>query len=121
MYGELEIVAITLAAAAIAAASQYVFKKNIKKFKLGFAGIVSVLKNRQMVLGLGMYLVSFLLYIYALHAAPILSFVYPVFASTFVFVLLISKYALNEQVSIARALGIFCIIAGIMIVSLTYP
>lgn len=120
MLGELEIIAITLSAAAISAAAQYVFKRNVGEFEFSSKHVLGILANRQMLLGLGMYAVSFVLYIYALHAAPELSFVYSIFASTFVFVLLISKYALNERINAFRAAGMLLIVLGITLVALTY-
>ncbi len=120
MLGELEIIAMTLAAAAVSAAAQYVFKRNVGEFGFSSRHVFGVLTNWRMVMGLGMYAVSFVLYIYALHAAPEISFVYSIFASTFIFVLLISKYALGERINAARALGMLLIVLGITLVSLTY-
>jgi multidrug transporter EmrE-like cation transporter len=120
MLGELEIIAITLAAAAISAAAQYVFKRNVGKFEFDPRHVLAILTNWRMLLGLGMYAASFILYIYALHAAPQLSFVYSIFASTFVFVLLISRYALGERINAFRAAGMLLIVLGITLVALTY-
>ncbi|VVB77077.1 4-amino-4-deoxy-L-arabinose-phosphoundecaprenol flippase subunit ArnE [uncultured archaeon] len=121
MQDVLVIIALTLTAAAISAFSQYLFKRNVKEFAFSIKGMMTVLRNRYTLLGLGMYFVSFLLYIYALHIAPIISFVYPVFASTFIFVLLISKFVLHEKTTLPRVLGLCLIILGITLVSLTYP
>jgi multidrug transporter EmrE-like cation transporter len=120
MLSELEIIAMTLAAAAISAVAQYVFKRNVGEFDFSPKHVLGILANGQMLLGLGMYAVSFVLYIYALHAAPELSFVYSIFASTFVFVLLISKYALGERINAFRAAGMLLIVLGITLVALTY-
>ena len=62
---------------------------------------------------------SFAIYLYALHSAPEISFVYPIFASTFVFVLLISIFSLKEKAGIYRIAGIALIVLGIAVVSLT--
>ncbi len=121
MDGGLFVIAITLVAALMAAAAQYLFKRNLRTFRFTVKGIISILERRQTVLGLGMYFVSLLIYLYALHATPILSLVYPVFASSFVFVLLISKYALKERFSTARILGLALIVLGIALVALSYP
>ena len=121
MLGVLEIIAITLVAAALAASAQYVFKKNLKKFRFDAAGIVSTLTHGKTLLGLLLYAVSLIAYLYALSSAPIVSFVYPIFSSSFIFILLISKYALKEEVSLHRSLGILLILVGIAIVSLTFP
>ncbi len=114
-----EIVLVTLAAAAIAAVAQYVFKKNVKKFGFNRKELIDIFTNRAMLAGLALYFLSLLLYLYALHAAPIISFVYPVFASTFIFVLLISKFVLGERIIIPRVIGMAMIIIGIIVISFT--
>jgi len=114
---EFEVVAMTLAAAAISAAAQYVFKRNVGEFHFSVKHVIGILLNARMVAGLALYAVGFVLYIYALHATPVLSFVYSVFASTFVFVLLISKYALGERINAVRALGMLLIVLGITLVA----
>jgi multidrug transporter EmrE-like cation transporter len=113
------VILITLAAAVIAAAAQYIFKKSAKEFKLNIEGIINTFKRRSTLLGLTMYLISLIVYLYALHETPIVSFVYPVFASSLIFVLLISMYALKERVNLHRVLGIILILLGIVIISFT--
>lgn len=120
MLGESSVIAMTLAAAALSAVAQYVFKRSVGEFHFSVGHMVGMLRNRQMLLGLGLYGLSFALYIYALHSAPQLTFVYPVFASTFIFVLLISKYYLNERINRVRAAGMLMIVLGITLVALTY-
>jgi multidrug transporter EmrE-like cation transporter len=121
MVSEALIIFITLAAAFVSAVAQYVFKRNVGKFDFSVKDVLGVLLNKQMVFGLCLYAVSFVLYIYALYSTPVLSFVYPVFASTFIFVLLISKYFLDEKINRFRAAGMLLIVLGITLVALTYP
>jgi len=113
------IIAVTLVAAVIAAAAQYLFKRSATAFKMNIKGIWGVLTKRDMMVGLIMYLASLVFYLYALHAAPVVSFVYPVFSSSLVFVLLISKYALKEKVGTRRIAGMMLIIVGIVVISFT--
>jgi multidrug transporter EmrE-like cation transporter len=121
MAGELSIIAITLAAAALSALAQYLFKRNVGEFQFSLGHVAGMLRNGRMLAGICLYAASFGLYIYALHESPVLSFVYPVFASTFVFVLLISKYYLNERINGVRALGMLLIVLGITLVALAPP
>lgn len=121
MVSEVLIIAITLAAAAASAAAQYLFKRNLGEFHFSARHVLGILADGRVVAGIGLYAVSFALYIYALHETPVLSFVYPVFASTFVFVLLISRYALKERTTWLRALGMLLIVLGITVVAMTYP
>ncbi len=119
MLGVVAIVLLTLAAALAAAFAQYLFKRSLKAFRLNLKGIILLASNRGVILGGLISLASLAVYLLALGSGQ-LTFVYPTFASTFVFVLLISHFALKEKVTRARALGIILIIAGIAIVALTY-
>lgn len=119
MLSTVEVIAITLLSAVIAAWAQYVFKRNLWEFKFNFKGLMKVCTNRNMILGGTMYTVSLLIYLYALNSAPLISFVYPTFASSFVFVLLVSKFALKERVNLHRVLGIALILIGIIVVAFT--
>lgn len=113
------IIAITLLAAMIVAVAQYQFKRNLEKFYLKKDYIIKLIKNKGIVIGVGLYIVSLAIYLIALSYGQ-LSFVYPTFASSFVFIALVSKYALKEEITLARACGILLILAGIVMVALTY-
>jgi len=119
MLPTIAVIAITLIAAAIAASAQYIYKTSIKKFEFSVRELRVVLMNRRLLLGIGLYVVSLLVYLYALNAAPVISFVYPIFASTFIFVFLISHHVLKERVSMHRAIGMLLVVLGIAIISVT--
>ena len=119
MLGLLYIVSFTLVAALLAAAAQYLFKSSIKGFSISLKGITSLMRNRSLLAGFAVYIVALGVYIQALRYGE-LSFVYPIFASVFIFVLLISKYKLKEKVGIARIAGIGLIILGIILTALTF-
>ncbi len=120
MASELSVIAITLLASLLASFAQLIFKQKLKAFSLKLKDLISTFLNKPILAGLLMYFVSFLLYIFALHEAPIISFVYPIFASTFIFVLLLSKYYLNERIGAYRLAGMLLIFIGIVIISLTF-
>jgi len=113
------IIAITLISALLASFAQYIFKRNIKKFKISISEILRMIFSKSIFIGLLIYILSLCVYIFALHYGE-LSFVYPFFASTFVFVALLSKYRFGERISAVRVLGILLIIFGIIITALTY-
>ncbi len=113
------IIGITLIAALFVAMAQYLFKKHIEQFDINKSHIIKLLKNRNMMLGVLLYIVSLLIYLVALHYGQ-LSFVYPTFASSFIFIALVSKYALKERLDAKRILGILLILIGIIMVALTY-
>jgi drug/metabolite transporter (DMT)-like permease len=111
------VIALTLIAAATVAYAQYVFKKAVPKFRFNFSGIISLAKNRMVVAGIVTYMVGLVFYLFALGSEQ-LSFVYPAFSSTFIFVIIISHFKLKERLGYARLAGIVLIIAGIALVSL---
>lgn len=119
MLSELEVIGITLLAAVIAASAQYVFKRSVPSFDFKKEGVRSLVLNRGIWAGGLIYLVGLVVYLKALGSGQ-LSFVYPTFASTFIFITLISHFLLKEELSAKRIAGIAIVIIGIVIVALTY-
>ncbi len=119
MLSEVYIILLTTIAAAIAAASQYFLKSSVHKFRLSPSGIISLIKNRGVMAAIGLYFIGAVFYLLALDSGE-LSFVYSIFASTFIFVLLISYFALREKVGSTRLIGTALIVVGIMIIAITY-
>ncbi len=116
---EAYLIATTLSAAAIAAFAQYLFKKSVPRFRLDKYGILGLLANKGVWAGSLAYLASLAIYLKALGSGE-LSFVYPTFASTFVFVALISRFALKEKLGAKRIAGIALVLIGIAVVAFTY-
>lgn len=119
MLGEIQIIGITLVAAVIAAVAQYTFKRSVPKFSLSLSGIMELLKQKGIWLGLALYFGSLVVYLKALDSGQ-LSFVYPTFASSFIFIALISHVKLKEKLSAKRISGICLIVIGIVLVAMTY-
>lgn len=113
------VIALTLLAAAIAAFAQYIYKTSIKRFEFSLRELRVAFSNPRLLLGIALYVVSLLVYLYALSSTPVISFVYPIFASTFIFVFLISHHVLKERVSLHRSLGMLLVVLGIAIISVT--
>ncbi len=112
-------VVITLCAALIASVAQYTLKRHIVHFRLGVSGIFAVLRKKGLLLGLGLYALSLVVYLFALRSAP-LSVVYPIFATTFIFVALFARFLLGEKLGWMRILGIALVFIGIVFVAATY-
>lgn len=112
------VILITLVAALIASLAQLLFKRSMAGKINGIRGLIALGRKRGALVGVLGYFASFGIYFYALDNAP-LSFVYPMFASTFVFVSLLSVFALRERFGGRRAAGIALIIIGIAVVSTT--
>ena len=116
---EMVLVLTVLLAAFLAAMAQYIFKRGMPRFDMSMRGFMALIGSRQVLLGLMVYAAGLVIYLYALSTSE-LSFVYPTFASVFVFVLILSKFMLKEQVTLPRALGVAIVIIGIVLVALTY-
>jgi uncharacterized membrane protein len=119
LLNEIEVIGFTLIAAAIAATSQYLMKKSIHKFSIDLKGIFSLFKNKFLIISIFVYLISLVFYLIALSSGE-LSFVYPTFATTFLFVFIIAKLKLNEPITLYRGIGITLIVIGVIIVAMTY-
>ena len=114
------VIFITLVAALIASFSQIVFKRSMDNRIDGIRDFFTLLKKRDVILGFAGYLVSLIIYLYALSGknAP-LSIVYPTFASTFIFISIISYFYLNEKFGAKRIIGILLVFAGIFIIAIS--
>ncbi len=117
--GALAIIVMTVLAALLAAIAQYLFKKTLPRFRFHTKEIISLLRYRTLLLGLLVYFISLGIYLVALYYGQ-LSFVYPIFASSFAFVLLFSKYLLNERIGTARIVGVALVVIGITAIAFTY-
>ena len=112
------VIFITLVAAFIAAVAQLVFKKEMVEPIHGMHGFIKLLRRPKVILGFGGYLLSLVVYLYALGKAP-LSLVYPVFASTFIFIFIISAIFLGEKPTLKRAAGITLVFIGIAVIAMS--
>ena len=119
MQDEIFLVGVILASAFMAAVAQYIFKRSMPAFRFNIKGMASLATNKALLLGVAIYLTSLAVYLFALRGGE-LSFVYPTFASVFIFVLLISKFLLGERISLRRALGVLLIVIGIAVIAITY-
>jgi drug/metabolite transporter (DMT)-like permease len=116
MLAETEVLALILFSSLLAAYAQFVFKRSIRKFDFSIRNVIALLRKQAIIIGLAMYFVSLIIYLYALSSAE-LSFVYPVLSATFIFVMLIARFKLNEPITTVRALGILLIVIGIAFVA----
>jgi uncharacterized membrane protein len=113
------IILLTVTAALFAAFTQYFYKKHLGGFGFDVKSLIATFTNKGILFGILLNFVSLGIYLVALRSGQ-LSFIYPVFASTFVFTILISKYMFKERVSAARAFGLVLIVAGIVLIAATF-
>jgi len=112
-----EVILLTLLAALISSLAQLTFKRSVGRIG-SLKDMVRLIANRGVLLGLLGYAAGFLLELAALSGGQ-LSIVYPIFASSFIFVTLLSATTLKERVSLMRAAGVLLIFAGIAIVAVS--
>lgn len=112
------VIFLTLVAALITSYCQLLFKRGLKSKLNGIKDIINTLRNRYIVIGLAGYFLSFALYLIALSGSQ-LSIVFPIFASSFIFVTIISAISLKEKVSIYRVIGVLLVFLGIVMVAIT--
>jgi drug/metabolite transporter (DMT)-like permease len=112
------VIFLTLVAALFTSFSQFLFKRSLKNKLNTIWDILGTLRNPQILLGLLGYATGLVLYLIALSHSQ-LSLVFPIFASGFIFVTIISAILLREKVSMVRVVGILLIFAGIVIVALS--
>jgi drug/metabolite transporter (DMT)-like permease len=108
---------LTLIAALVSSFAQMMFKRSVKKVD-NLWHLIGLLKNKGVLIGLAGYFAGFLLYIAALSGGQ-LSIVYPIFASSFIFVTLISATLLKEKITLIRAVGVLLVFIGISIVAIS--
>ena len=111
------IIFLTLFASIIASLSQLLFKRALKP-NISIKEIIKLIRNRHVLAGGAGYIAGLAIYLYALYNAP-LSIVYPIFASTFIFIAVFSRLVLKESISSLRYLGVGIVFIGIAIISLT--
>jgi drug/metabolite transporter (DMT)-like permease len=109
-------IAIIFACILIALA-QMLFKKFLPKFELKIPSIISVLLLPQIILGLFLYFIALLVYLYSLTKLQV-SLAYPLLSFSFIFVTFFSFALLKEKVTIKRVFGILLIIIGVILVNL---
>lgn len=112
-----EVMLLTLFAALITSFAQLMFKRHTKRIESAHH-VLALLYNKGVMVGLGGYVIGLLFYLAALSGGE-LSLVYPLFASSFIFVTILSSVLLKEKITLVRAAGILIIFAGIILVAIS--
>jgi len=97
--------------ALLGATGQIFFKLGAPSAKLNF----SLLTNYHLLLGLFLYALATVLFIFALKFGEV-SFLYPIIATSYIWVMLFATLFLGEKVSAFNWFGVFLIISGIYFV-----
>lgn len=82
--------------------------------------VFHIARTPQVVIGFTLFALSAATWLIVLSRAP-LSFAYPFAGLTYVTITVFSRYALHEQIPVARWLGIALIVTGVLVVGRTAP
>ncbi len=83
--------------------------------KLQF-NLVSIITNLPLITGMALYIIGAVIMIIAFKGGEV-SVLYPIVATSYIWVSLLSVYFFNEALNLFRWIGIFIIIAGIILIS----
>jgi len=104
--------AIILAATLLTSTAQLFYKFGSEKLSFD---ILSIITNIELITGLGLYAVGGILLILSFRGGEV-SVLYPIFATSYIWVSFLSMYFLNEVMNIFKWIGIFVIILGIVLI-----
>lgn len=79
------------------------------------SSLLSWLTNTRLILGIGLYAVSTIIFVLALKLADV-SILYPVIAASYIWVAILASIFLGESFSAMRWVGLVLIIGGIVLV-----
>lgn len=93
--------------------SSLFMKKGAERFNFN---LFEQLRNKDLILGVALFLAGFLIYVYALTLEK-LSLLYPITSLTYVWIAFISMKLLHEKMNLYKWIGISLIIIGIFFVT----
>ncbi len=108
-----KIILLTALCALIGSIGQLEFKRGASNLQFD---IKLLLANYHLILGVIVYLVSTVFYIYALSKGQ-LSVLYPIIATSYIWTSIFAKIFLNEPVSATNWVGVFFILLGVTLIA----
>lgn len=108
-----KIILLTALSAFIGSIGQLEFKRGADNLQFD---IKLLLTNYHLILGVLIYGVSTILYIYALNKEQ-LSIIYPIVATSYIWTTVFSKILLKESIGAASVIGVFFILLGVTLIA----
>jgi drug/metabolite transporter (DMT)-like permease len=118
------LIGLILLSVCLAAVAQLTLKHGMNQVtdggteSLSAGSVKAIVTNVAVIGGLAIFGLSAMVWLVVLSRAS-LSFAYPFAALTYVLILLADRFVLHENIPVLRWAGVFCIIAGIVLVSKT--
>jgi len=103
-----------LIAALLGALGQYFYKTGAQSNE---GNLFSYLTNYRIIIGILCYITIMFLFIIAFRIGALLTVVYPVYATTFIWGMLIGVFILGEKINISNIAGIIFIILGVYLIA----
>ena len=102
------VILIVTVCALLSAVAQLLFKLASRTFSFNPASWLNVF----LIAGLVLYAVVFFIFVWTLRHGDV-SVLYPIMASSYIFVYLLALFFLHESITLARVVGVCLIVAGI--------
>lgn len=106
---------LALLCTAIVSVAQILLKKGSLSFSLAPDQILNQLTNVPLLIGGGLYIVGAVFFIYAFRLGE-LSVIYPVMASGYIVVTVLSFFFLQETVALQKIMGMALIMGGVILI-----
>jgi multidrug transporter EmrE-like cation transporter len=94
--------------------AQVLYKLGADKLQFN---LISIITNLPLIAGMALYILGAVIMIIALKGGEV-SALYPIIATSYIWVSLLSMYFFNESLNLLRWIGISIIIAGIISISI---
>lgn len=94
--------------------AQVFYKLGADRLEFDF---ISLITNLPLITGMALYIFGAIIMITAFKGGDV-SVLYPIVATSYIWVSLMSVYFLNEELNLFRLIGIFVIIAGVVFISI---
>ncbi len=108
-----KIILLTALSAFVGSIGQLEFKRGADNLQFD---IKLLLTNYHLILGVLVYFVSTVLYVYALNKEQ-LSILYPIIATSYIWTTIFSKIFLKETVGLTSWVGVFFILLGVTLIA----
>ncbi|MDF2531561.1 MAG: transporter [Clostridia bacterium] len=112
-------IALILTSIIMGAVGQILLKvgaNRLGSINFNIEGLLSIIKNYYIIIGLVLFGTSFLLWVKILTKND-LSYVYPMVSISYIIIILASRFLFNEPFTINKIIGIIAIICGVFIIN----